>query len=123
MDDIETRLEEDEPYFAIGVVAHKLKVHPQTLRHYERLGLVRPRRSKGNVRLYSYADVERMEQIQRLVRDLGVNLAGVEVILNLMERLEKLQQEMEDLVRAERKRHEAEIARLKGLLQRVTQNY
>ena len=117
------RFKSEGPFFAIGVVAAELRVHPQTLRHYERLGLVKPRRSKGNVRLYSQADLERMEQIQRLVNDLGVNLAGVEVILNLTERMERLQQEMDEKLDAQREQYEAEIARLKGLLQRVTQNY
>ena len=117
------RFEGEGPFYAIGVVAEVLRVHPQTLRHYERLGLVKPRRSKGNVRLYSHADLERMEQIQRLVNDLGVNLAGVEVILNITERMERLQQEMDERLAAQRQQYEAEIARLKGLLQRVTQNY
>lgn len=117
------RFRGEGPFFAIGVVAEVLRVHPQTLRHYERLGLVKPRRSKGNVRLYSHADLERMEQIQRLVNDLGVNLAGVEVILNLTERMERLQQEMDDKLAAQREQYETEIARLKSLLQRVTGNY
>lgn len=117
------RIESEGPFFAIGVIAAELRVHPQTLRHYERLGLVKPRRSKGNVRLYSQADFERMKLIQRLVNDLGVNLAAVEVILNLTERIEKLQLEMDERLAAQREQYETEITRLKGLLQRVTSNY
>jgi MerR family transcriptional regulator/heat shock protein HspR len=70
-------------------------MHPQTLRSYERLGLVRPQRSSRQSRLYSQRDVERLQRIQRLTRDLGVNLAGVEVILDLLDRMEALREEMQ----------------------------
>ena len=86
-----------EPLYYIGVVAKMLEVHPQALRHYERLGLVQPHRSEGNVRLYSPYDVERLRKICRLSDELGVNLAGIEVILNLLDRVEQLQQEMHRL--------------------------
>lgn len=86
-----------EPLYYISVVARMLQVHPQTLRHYERLGLVQPQRSDGNVRLYSPYDVERLRKICRLSEELGVNLAGIEVILNLLDRVEKLQEEMNRL--------------------------
>lgn len=72
-------------------------MHPQTLRMYERMGLIRPKRINRKNRLYSEADIERLRQIQRLTRDLGVNLAGVEIILDLLDRVEKLQQEIETL--------------------------
>ena len=88
--------------FVISVAARLLEVHPQTLRYYERAGLLRPSRSKGNIRLYSPADIERARQIKRLIDDLGVNLAGVEVILRLTERLREMERQLE-LLRAERR--------------------
>jgi MerR family transcriptional regulator, heat shock protein HspR len=83
--------------FVISVAARLLEVHPQTLRYYERAGLLRPSRSKGNIRLYSPADIERVRQIKRLIDDLGVNLAGVEVILRLTHRLREVERELEEL--------------------------
>ena len=80
--------------FVISVAARLLKVHPQTLRYYERAGLLRPSRSKGNIRLYSQSDIEQARQIKRLIDDLGVNLAGVEVILRLTERIRRLEEEL-----------------------------
>jgi len=85
----------EEPCYIISIVAKMVDVHPQTLRHYERLGLVKPARSPGNVRLYSRRDVDRLRKICRLMGDLGVNLAGVEVILNLTQRMEEMREEME----------------------------
>lgn len=84
----------EEPLYYISVVAKMLELHPQTLRNYERLGLVDPQRSEGNVRLYSQRDVDRLQKINRLTDELGVNLAGVEVILNLLDRIDELQSEM-----------------------------
>ena len=103
---------EREPSYVISVVARMVGIHAQTLRYYERVGLVAPSRTQGNQRLYSFQDVQRLQQIQRLVSDLGVNLAGVEVILHLRERLEDLD--------AERRRLQAEVARLQALTQRNT---
>ena len=80
--------------YPISVVAEMFDVHPQTLRTYEREGLIRPARSQGNTRLYSDEDVSRIELILRLTKELGVNLAGVEVILNMRERMERMQREM-----------------------------
>ncbi|MGH7394259.1 MAG: heat shock protein transcriptional repressor HspR [Candidatus Methylomirabilales bacterium] len=80
--------------YLISVVAEMFDVHPQTLRTYEREGLIRPARSQGNTRLYSDEDVSRIELILRLTKELGVNLAGVEVILNMRERMERMQREM-----------------------------
>jgi len=88
-----------EPRFAIGVVAARCGIHPQTLRQYERLGLVEPQRTSGNFRLYSEADIERLLRIQRLVNDLGVNLAGAEVILNMREQLLALHRQLDELHR------------------------
>lgn len=83
--------------FVISVAARLLNVHPQTLRYYERAGLISPARSRGNIRLYSTRDIERAQQIKRLIEDLGVNLAGVEVILRLTERLRDAERENEAL--------------------------
>ena len=83
--------------FVISVAARLLGVHPQTLRYYERAGLITPSRSRGNIRLYSARDIERAQQIKRLIEDLGVNLAGVEVILHLTERMREMERELEDL--------------------------
>ena len=81
--------------FTISAVAEEFEVHPQTLRLYEREGLLKPSRSEGNTRLYTDADLERLELILSLTRDLGVNLAGVEIILNMREKMDAMQQEFE----------------------------
>ena len=88
----------DKGYFMISVVARRFEVHPQTLRLYEREGLVTPSRTRGNTRLYSEEDLERLSFILNLTRDLGVNLAGVEIIMNLRGRLESMQREMEHFI-------------------------
>lgn len=85
--------------FMISVVSEMLGIHPQTLRLYEREGFIKPRRSDGNTRLYSEDDVEKLEMILRLTRELGVNLAGVEVILSMREKMEQMQREMEETIR------------------------
>jgi len=89
--------QDDEPLFVISIAARMIGMHAQSLRHYERLGLVRPSRSRGRVRLYSQADIERLRHIQRLVNDLGVNLAGAEVVIRLNERIRQMEAEMERL--------------------------
>jgi len=86
-----------QPCFMISVVADMLDVHPQTLRLYEREGLITPHRAK-RTRLYSEEDVEKLAMILRLTRELGVNRSGVEIILRLRDRLEMLQSEMEDMM-------------------------
>ena len=86
----------DEPMFVISVAARLVEMHPQTLRYYERAGLVKPKRSRGSIRLYSQRDIERLKKIARLVDNLGVNLAGVEVIIHLTEKLELMQQVLEE---------------------------
>jgi MerR family transcriptional regulator/heat shock protein HspR len=83
-----------EPVYYISVAARLLGVHPQTLRAYERKGLMRPTRSAFGQRLYCEADLERVRQIRRLTEELGVNLAGVEVILNLLDQIERLRAEV-----------------------------
>ncbi len=82
----------------ISAVAETYDIHPQTLRLYEREGLLKPSRSEGNTRLYTQEDLERLELILNLTRDLGVNLAGVEVVLNMRQRLEEMQREMQDFI-------------------------
>ena len=89
-----------KPLYMISVVAEMFNIHPQTLRTYEREGLIRPSRSQGNTRLYSQDDLERIELILRLTNELGVNLAGVEVILNMRERMEQARKEMADAFEA-----------------------
>jgi MerR family transcriptional regulator, heat shock protein HspR len=81
--------------FTISAVAEEFELHPQTLRLYEREGLLKPSRSEGNTRLYTDADLERLELILSLTRDLGVNLAGVEIILNMREKMDAMQREFE----------------------------
>lgn len=83
--------------YAISVAAELAGMHPQTLRLYERRGLIRPARSGSNVRLYSEWEVERLRQIRRLTQDLGVNLAGVEVILDLLSKIDEMRTEIEQL--------------------------
>src|ERR1700731_3881103 len=84
--------------FMISAVAEQFQVHPQTLRLYEREGLLKPSRSEGNTRLYTEDDVERLEVILKLTRDLGVNLAGVEIILNMLEKMAEMQRQIEAFV-------------------------
>lgn len=81
--------------YTISAVAELYDIHPQTLRLYEREGLLKPSRSIGNTRLYEDADLERLEVILSLTRDLGVNLAGVEIILNMREKMDQMQREFE----------------------------
>jgi len=84
--------------FMISAVAEQYQIHPQTLRLYEREGLLKPSRSEGNTRLYTEDDVERLEVILKLTRDLGVNLAGVEIILNMREKMAEMQRQIETFV-------------------------
>jgi MerR family transcriptional regulator/heat shock protein HspR len=85
-------------YYMISAVSHKFSIHPQTLRLYEREGLLKPSRTEGNTRLYSDEDLERLETILALTRDLGVNLAGVEIILNMRHKMSRMQQEVNEFV-------------------------
>jgi MerR family transcriptional regulator/heat shock protein HspR len=97
--------------FMISVVSEMLGIHPQTLRIYEREGFIKPKRSGGNTRLYSEEDVEKLEMILRLTRDLGVNLAGVEVILSMREKMEQMQYDMEETIQQLRAELGREIRR------------
>ena len=87
----------DEPVYLISIVAKILDIHPQTLRQYERENLIKPSRSNGRVRLYSQRDIDKIKLILRLTRELGVNLAGVDIILRLKEQMEEMEQEIADL--------------------------
>jgi MerR family transcriptional regulator/heat shock protein HspR len=81
--------------YMISAVAELYKLHPQTLRLYERVGLLKPSRSQGNTRLYTDSDLERLEVILTLTREMGVNLAGIEVVLNMREKMAEMQRQME----------------------------
>ena len=84
--------------YMISAVADLYKIHPQTLRLYERVGLLKPSRSQGNTRLYTDQDLERLEIILNLTRELGVNLAGIEIILNMRDKMSEMQQQMEAFI-------------------------
>lgn len=86
-----------EPVYIISVAARLVGVHPQTLRAYERYGFIKPARTETGQRLYCEADLEKVRQVRRLREELGVNLAGVEVILNLLDRIQRLQAEVRQL--------------------------
>ncbi len=84
--------------YMISSVSEQYEIHPQTLRLYEREGLLKPSRSEGNTRLYTDEDLERLEVILKLTREMGVNLAGVEIILNMREKMEAMQQQIEEFI-------------------------
>jgi len=90
-------IDNDEPCYVISVAAKMVGMHQQTLRYYERAGIIEPSRSRGNIRLYSQSDIQRLRQIQQLINDFGVNLAGAEVILKLRDRILRLEDEIESL--------------------------
>ena len=106
-----TMVAREHRLFMISVVSEMLGIHPQTLRLYEREGFIKPKRSGGNTRLYSEEDVEKLEMILRLTRELGVNLAGVEVILSMREKMEQMQREMEETIQQLREELEREMRR------------
>ncbi len=95
----------DEPCYVISVAAKMLNVQTYTLRYYEKIGIIEPSRSKGNIRLYSDRDIAHLRQLKTLMNDLGINLAGIEVILRMRQRMTELQHHIEEL--------ESEIKRLK----------
>lgn len=111
--------QEEVRRYTISIAAELVKVHQQTLRHYERLGLVEPSRGKGEIRYFSPDDIERILQIRRLVEELGVNLAGVEVILHMRDQMERLQQEFEQKSLRMQQEHDAEVRRLKEIILRM----
>jgi len=87
----------EEPVYLISVVSKLMNIHPQTLRQYEREGLLKPSRTEGRMRLYSQKDIDRLKVILALARDMGVNLAGIDIILQLKEEIESLQKDVEKL--------------------------
>lgn len=93
-----TQKDKDEPVYMISIAAKLCEMHPQTLRLYERAGLIKPHRVSRKNRMYSDADIDRLRQIQRLTHELGVNLAGVEVILRLLDQMEQMRAQMEEEV-------------------------
>lgn len=88
---------DNEQWYVISAAARIVGVHAQTLRYYERVGIIQPSRSRGNQRLYSVDDLERLRQIKTLVDDLGVNLAGVEVILRLTQRIAEMERRIQEM--------------------------
>ena len=92
------RTERGKGYYMISAVSQRYGIHPQTLRLYEREGLLKPSRTEGNTRLYSDEDLEQLETILALTRDLGVNLAGVEIILNMRRKIEGMQSEVNEFM-------------------------
>lgn len=96
-----------EPRYVISVAANILGIQTHTLRYYERLGVIEPRRSQGNIRLYSERDIALLRRVKTLVDDMGINLAGAEVIMRMVQRMSELQNELEKL--------ESEVRRLEGV--------
>ncbi|MBM2826814.1 MAG: helix-turn-helix transcriptional regulator [Dehalococcoidia bacterium] len=89
----------DEPCYVISVAAKLLGIHAQTLRYYERVGLIAPSRTQGNIRLYSEGDLLRLRKVKQLMDELGVNLAGAEVIMRMRERIEEMEERMREMER------------------------
>jgi len=108
-----------EVRFTISVAAEMVNVHAQTLRHYERIGLIAPKRSEGKIRYYTLEDIERLDAIKHLIEHEDVNLAGVRAILQLQQQIEEVQAEHEREIEDLRAAYEAEIARLKGIIRRM----
>jgi len=99
---------ENEPRYVISIASEMLGIKTYTLRYYERIGIIKPRRSPGNIRLYSENDINLLRKVRTLIDELGVNMAGVEVILNILQRMQSLQEEREKL--------QKEVTRLKEKL-------
>ena len=106
----------EEPVYLISVVAKVLSIHPQTLRQYEREGLIEPSRTDGRMRLYSQKDVDRVKMILRLTRDLGVNLAGVDVILQLKEKMDEFEATIDELKEQLNKSKQSAVPAKKSLV-------
>lgn len=99
--------DDTEPRYVISIAAKMLDIQTHTLRYYERIGIIEPRRSRGNIRLYSEREIVLLRRVKTLVDDMGVNLAGVEVILRMMQRMRELQNKLERL--------ESEVESLRGV--------
>ena len=102
-------LDDSEPRYVISVAARMLSTQTYTLRYYERIGIIQPSRSRGNIRLYSESDIAQLRRVKTLMDDLGVNLAGVEVILRMAQHITRLQREMEELEIEVKKLKEGEL--------------
>lgn len=105
--------------FTISIAAEMVNVHAQTLRHYERIGLIAPKRSEGKIRYYTLEDIERLDLIIGLIEERKVNLAGVEAILELREQMAAMQQRHERALEELRRQYEGEVARLKSIIRRM----
>ncbi len=103
-----TQTRDSEPRYVISVAARMLGIQTYTLRYYERIGIIEPSRSPGNIRLYSEEDLELLKRIRALVSDMGVNLAGVEVILRMLNHLNEVNREVEELREQVKKLKEVE---------------
>jgi MerR family transcriptional regulator, heat shock protein HspR len=103
------RIEYSEPRYIISIAADMLGVHVQTLRYYERAGVIEPSRSRGNRRLYSQEDIERLRRVKTLMEDLGVNLAGVEVIMRMGQRIVQMEREIQELEDRVKRLTESEV--------------
>ena len=110
---------ESKPRYVISVAARIIGIEAHTLRYYERLGLVHPERSSGNIRLYSEEDIDRLRYVKALMSDCGVNLAGVEVALRLMQRMKEMQEQLEETERRVSKVVEAEM---EGVIQDIIED-
>ena len=93
-----------EPRYIISVAARLVGTHTHTLRYYERIGVIEPSRSTGNIRLYSESDINKLRRVKTLIEELGVNLAGVEVIMHMVEKISELQHQIEELEQVSNKR-------------------
>jgi MerR family transcriptional regulator/heat shock protein HspR len=110
---------ESKPRYVISVAARMIGIEAHTLRYYERLGLVQPERSSGNIRLYSEEDIDRLRYIKALMSDCGVNLAGVEVALRLMQRMKEMQRQLEEM---EKKMEMIDETEIRGLIDDIIED-
>jgi len=116
VNDDDANIDKDKPLYVISVAAELVDMHPQTLRLYERKGLIEPSRSAGKTRLYSQRNIEQLREIRRLTQELGVNLAGVEEIIKLRSRLDDLQSSMESRIGHLQGQLEERIGGIRGAL-------
>ncbi len=116
MNDDDANIDKDKPLYVISVAAELVDMHPQTLRLYERKGLIEPSRSAGKTRLYSQRNIEQLREIRRLTQELGVNLAGVEEIIKLRSKLDTLQSNMESRIGLLQGQLEERIGGIRGAL-------
>ncbi len=107
-------MKDKKPLYMISVVSEMMSIHPQTLRLYEREGFLKPSRTEGNTRLYSDSDIEDLKRILHLTRDLGVNLAGVEVVLEMRRKMEDMRRENQDLIEYVRRELRRELRRIES---------